>query len=91
MAYFDSVKNRVLWQKELDRLRTERDRRARGESPQQKKQAAGEKVNSFRQRITFEQLEQEARGEKQSSLSRDSRSRTTEREKSRTVQRERTL
>lgn len=61
MAYFDSAKNRALWQKELDGLRAERARReANGFSPAGKKETgAGMKEHPQRIRITYAELERE--------------------------------
>lgn len=55
MAYFDSAKNRVAWQRELEALRAERERRAKGGTarPQDIRQ------NSHRVRMTYKELEAE--------------------------------
>lgn len=62
MAYFDSAKNRAMWQRELASLDRERERRAReGYSPDSGKTEVQKKEadNPFRKKITFVQLEQE--------------------------------
>lgn len=70
MAYFDSAKNRVLWQRALTELRAERERREKqGYVPDRDRPGkAQEKHSSGRVPITFSQLEQEvlaaSRGEK---------------------------
>ena len=56
MAYFDSAKNRVEWQKELARLRAEKERRARGGYEQT---AARQDIQRHRVRITYKELEAE--------------------------------
>lgn len=70
MAYFDSAKNRVLWQRELSELRKERARReARGFAPGEQEPAAGKTDGRKRQRIDFRQLERdetEAAGRRES-------------------------
>ena len=57
MAYFDSAKNRALWQVELSRLTEERERRRNGERPG--RTAGGDAMgnsSSMVQRITFSEL-----------------------------------
>ena len=56
MAYFDSAKNRAKWQKELNELRKERDRRALSGFQANK---AKPEQNQKRVRVTFAQLEAE--------------------------------
>lgn len=56
MAYFDSAKNRVEWQKELARLRAEKERRA---SAGCERAAARQDTQRHRVRITFKELEAE--------------------------------
>ena len=56
MAYFDSAKNRVEWQKELGRLRAEKARRASGGYEQT---AARQDGQRHRVRITYKELEAE--------------------------------
>lgn len=62
MAYFDSPKNRAIWEKELTSLRAEKERRAQnGYKPteqQQKTAAADRKDNPFRRRISLQELEE---------------------------------
>ena len=56
MAYFDSAKNRAKWQKELNELRKERDKRAlSGFQTNKVKTEQSQK----RVRVTFAQLEAE--------------------------------
>ena len=60
MGYFDSAKNKALWEKELSSLRGERDRRKiEGYKPQKEKEAekAVEK-NPYRRKITLKELEE---------------------------------
>ena len=60
MAYFDSAKNRVLWQRELSELRQERARREQqGFRPDS--QAVSEQTAERKRvrQITFRELEQE--------------------------------
>ncbi|MFI3250195.1 MAG: hypothetical protein R3Y07_04465 [Eubacteriales bacterium] len=59
MAYFDSPKNRAIWDKELVGLRQERAvREANGFQPAAEKEKAMEKdLNPYRKQINLEQLE----------------------------------
>lgn len=60
MAYFDSAKNRALWQKELAGLRQERARReSMGFMDEGRKKSGKGEENPNRIRITFAQLERE--------------------------------
>ncbi len=65
MAYFDSIKNRAIWDKELTKLRPERARREEMGFPSvHQQQAAVKKVETpHRKQINLEQL-QEAMREK---------------------------
>ena len=57
MAYFDSAKNRALWQEELKGLTAERERRKRGEKPG--REVGGDAVKESSppvQKITFREL-----------------------------------
>lgn len=67
MAYFDSAKNRAIWQRELDDLDKERQRRAKeGYSPDAGREQA-RKANPDLIYMTYAQLEREeaqARGER---------------------------
>ncbi|MCR5676294.1 MAG: hypothetical protein K6G16_11350 [Lachnospiraceae bacterium] len=57
MNYFDSAKNKALWEKELTSLRDERDRRkVEGYKPLQEKKAETGEKNPYRRRITLEEL-----------------------------------
>lgn len=61
MAFFDSPKNRAIWERELKSLRAEKERRAReGYRPQtaEGKGNEQEKENPFRKRISLSQLEE---------------------------------
>ena len=68
MAYFDSPKNRALWDKELEGLDAERERRKEeGYRPQQGKKDVGAETGSVRdrsagnprvRRITLKELEE---------------------------------
>ena len=59
MNYFDSAKNKALWEKELSSLRGERDRRKiEGYKPQREKAAEKEEKNPYRRRITLKELEE---------------------------------
>ena len=59
MSYFDSAKNRVMWQRELETLRKERQRRAEeGYDPSQKQETLKNNFSN-RVRISFAQLEKE--------------------------------
>lgn len=59
MAYFDSPKNRAIWERELESLRPERARReATGFQPlEQQVQAAAKEQSRYRKQINLEQLE----------------------------------
>ncbi len=60
MAYFNSAKNRAIWEKELNMLRAEREvRRKNGFKPVENKNDARKftQSNPFRRRITLEELE----------------------------------
>ena len=62
MAFFDSPKNRAIWNRELGALREERERRAReGYKPQAQDSSkkAYESENPLRKRITLSQLEEQ--------------------------------
>jgi hypothetical protein len=60
MAFFDSAKNRALWQKELAGLREEKERRAaEGYVPGSDRAAARGDANPHRIRTSYAQLEQE--------------------------------
>lgn len=60
MAYFDSAKNRAAWNRELDGLRRERERRAReGYTPGTVKK---EPENPHRRRVTYAQLVEQEYG-----------------------------
>lgn len=62
MAYFDSAKNRAMWQREMASLDRERERRAReGYSPDSRKTTVQKKEadNPYRKKLTFAQLERE--------------------------------
>lgn len=91
MAYFDSVKNRVLWQKELDRMKQERDRQEREGSATEKSTEGVGKENPFCVRMTFEQLEQEVHQDKQISRGVEHEGRKLNREMKKTVQKEKSL
>ena len=56
MAYFDSAKNRALWQEELSRLTREREKRERGEVPGLRGKVSKTAGNPLVQRITFAEL-----------------------------------
>lgn len=59
MSYFDSAKNRVMWQRELEALRKERQRRAEeGYDPSRKQETLQRNVSN-RVKISFAQLERE--------------------------------
>ena len=59
MAYFDSAKNRALWQRELDALEKERQRRAREGYPPEGAKGKTEKENPNLVYLTYAQLERE--------------------------------
>lgn len=58
MAYFDSPKNRAIWERELETLRPERAKReATGFQPlEQQVQAAQKEQSLYRKQINLEQL-----------------------------------
>lgn len=60
MAYFDSPKNRALWEKTMVGLRAERERRAAtGYAPAgEERRGAAEAVNPFRKKVNLTQLEE---------------------------------
>ena len=61
MSYFDSPKNRAIWERELKALRVEKERRAReGYRPQParpEKAVKPREENPFRRRVTLAELE----------------------------------
>jgi hypothetical protein len=60
MAFFDSAKNRALWQRELSGLREEKERRAReGYVPGMDRETARDGANPHRIRTSYAQLEME--------------------------------
>lgn len=62
MSYFDSPKNRAMWERELKGLRAEKERRAReGYEPGARGPSEGgrEKDNPMRRRITLQELERQ--------------------------------
>ena len=66
MAYFDSPKNRAIWERELKGLRAEKERRAKEVyRPQKGEQEISvesrQEQNPFRKRITLKELEQAER------------------------------
>lgn len=68
MAFFDSPKNRALWDRELGSLRKERERRAREGYKPMAAEAAGRAAggeNASRRRISLSQLEEKLAAEKQ--------------------------
>ena len=60
MNYFDSAKNKALWEKELSSLRGERDRRKiEGYKPQKEKEVEkSTEKNPYRRKITLKELEE---------------------------------
>ncbi len=60
MAYFDSPKNRAMWERKMAGLREEKQRRKEnGYTPEKKEQKrADEAENPFRKKIGLERLEQ---------------------------------
>lgn len=61
MAYFDSAKNRAIWERELDVLRQEKaNRAARGYVPEtvEKKEKAPVSESLGRRKINLQELEQ---------------------------------
>jgi hypothetical protein len=60
MAFFDSAKNRALWQRELAGLREEKERRARdGYVPGVDRETDRDGANSHRIRTSYVKLEME--------------------------------
>lgn len=71
MGYFDSPKNKALWNKELSRLRQEREARKRGEpseSVETRKEQMREAEGPKKERVTYQQLLAEEQGEKKNRL-----------------------
>lgn len=90
MAYFDSSKNRALWNRELGKLREEKERRAReGYHPNEQKHSLKNNPVStpFCVEITFEELEREEI-ESRKRPERNTASRTQERQREREHQAE---
>ena len=81
MAYFDSPKNRAIWERELRGLRAEKERRAReGYTPNEARSKAAQvkkEENPFRRRTNLK--EQEAREARRAA--RPARQRGMERQK----------
>ncbi len=65
MAFFDSPKNRALWERKLSVLREEKARRkTNGYSPVDREGKAGSRQdNPYRKRITIKELEARVEGE----------------------------
>ena len=90
MAYFDSPKNRAMWERRMVGLRQEKERRREtGYAPQQKHAGAemGD-ANPFRKKIgleKLEQIEQEMAGVRR--VRRPSKTRSMEREMERSKER----
>lgn len=60
MAFFDSPKNRAMWEKKLSALREEKEeRRKNGFAPADREnQTENQRSDQFRRRITLKQLEE---------------------------------
>lgn len=58
MSYFDSPKNKAIWERELRELRKEkREREANGYRPEMRERETAQNQNPFRKKITFLELE----------------------------------
>ena len=84
MAYFDSAKNRALWQKELDGLRAEKSRRESSGflTGGNRETKPDMEQNPHRIRITYAQLEREEYEAVRSRSAEKSQSRQMEAERS---------
>lgn len=89
MAYFDSSKNRALWEIRLGQLRRERELRLQGDSGDAFKEEADREVSQgARVRMTYQELlREEAMASEKNRRERGAN--TTEREMSRTEAHER--
>ena len=86
MAYFDSPKNRAIWERELRGLRAEKERRAReGYTPNEARSKAAQvkkEENHFRRRTNLKELErQEQEAREARRAARPARQRGMERQK----------
>lgn len=86
MAYFDSPKNRAIWERELRGLRAEKERRAReGYTPNEARSKAAQvkkEENPFRRRTSLKELErQEQEARKARRAARPARQRGMERQR----------
>ena len=86
MAYFDSPKNRAIWERELRGLRAEKERRAReGYTPNETRSKAAQvkkEENPFRRRTSLKELErQEQEARKARRAARPARQRGMERQR----------
>ncbi|MEG1687805.1 MAG: hypothetical protein RR185_00290 [Angelakisella sp.] len=63
MAYFDSPKNKAIWERELAQLRVRREARKAGldDTANQRKEASSELQNPARQRTSYRELLAELR------------------------------
>jgi hypothetical protein len=85
MAYFDSPKNRALWNKELDQLRTLREARKNGLDDESVKRATRARSDPLRERTNFNELMAEERAEKRRSISPAKTSPTLSREREKSM------
>jgi hypothetical protein len=85
MAYFDSPKNRALWNKELDQLRDLREARKNGLDDESVKRATRSSSDPFRERTNFNELMAEERAGKPRSFSRTKSTPTLSRERENTM------
>jgi hypothetical protein len=85
LAYFDSPKNRALWNKELDQLRDLREARKNGLDDASVKRATRMNSDPLRERTNFNELMAEERAEKRRSPSPAKSSPTLSRERENTM------
>lgn len=89
MAYFDSAKNKAIWQKRLAVLEAERDRRKReGYKPEPKRGRTGEKKKTMAAGVRIISYEQLVEKEKARTRARKEQARERQRELARQRQRD---
>ena len=89
MAYFDSSKNRALWEIRLGELRKEREaRQAGGTGTAFEEQAQKEMSGATRVRITYEELLREEAMASEKNKGREQRTRQMGKEKAKSPERE---
>ena len=69
MSYFDSPKNKAIWERELRELKKEkRKREADGYKPERREAKVEQDKNPFRKKITFVELEAKVAPQKKTEI-----------------------